>query len=113
MEGKAKRQYRHLPAFILLALAEGPLHGGAINTLLINRMPAYSGDTGAVYRTLQQLEKDGAVAASWDTARSGPAIKIYEITPEGWRKLSLWKEDIEKRIANLSYFLEGYEKLGR
>jgi len=109
--GKPKQQYRHLPAFILLVLAEGPVHGGAIHTMLTNSMPKFSADTGAVYRTLQKLEKDGEVASAWDTTKSGPAIKIYEITPAGRQKLVFWKQDIEMRIATLNCFLVTYAKL--
>lgn len=112
MAAKRKQQYRHLPAFILLALVEGPIHGGAIHTILTSRMPMYNADTGAVYRTLQQLEKDGEVESSWDTSKSGPAIKVYQLTPVGEQKLEFWKSDIEMRIANLNYFLDSYRKLG-
>ncbi|MGD0843775.1 MAG: helix-turn-helix transcriptional regulator [Geobacteraceae bacterium] len=111
MPAKRKQQYRHLPAFILLALAEGPIHGGAIHSALIARMPKYKSDTGAVYRTLQQLERDGEVQSTWDTSNSGPARKIYQLTPLGWEKLDDWKKDIEMRIENLNYFLRAYRQI--
>ena len=111
MPTERKRQYRHMPAFILLALAEKPIHGGAIHTALIEKMPLYKPDTPAIYRTLKQLEKDGEVESRWDTAHTGPAIKIYSLTPIGWDKLEYWKRDIEMRLANLTYFLTTYETL--
>jgi DNA-binding PadR family transcriptional regulator len=58
------------------------------------------------------LEKDGEVESSWDTSKTGPAIKVYQLTPVGKQKLEFWKSDIEMRIANLSYFLDTYRKLG-
>jgi DNA-binding PadR family transcriptional regulator len=33
------------------------------------------------------MEKDGEVCAEWDTSMSGPARKIYSITPAGWEKV--------------------------
>ncbi len=106
-----KQQYRHMPAFILLALAEGPIHGGAIHSALMKRMPLYKPDTGAIYRTLQQLERDGEVESTWDTAGPGPAKKIYSLTRAGWKKLEHWKEDIKLRIENLNYFLSTYNRI--
>lgn len=111
MPPKRKQQYRHLPAFILLALAEGPVHGGAILAALGERMPLFKPDSAAVYRTLQQLEEDAEVVSNWDTGKSGPARKRYELTDAGWQKLEYWREDIEMRIANLQYFLKTYTDL--
>lgn len=106
-----KRHYRHLPAFILLLLAQEEAHGGAVHSLLSERLPDFQTDTGAVYRSLQQLEKDGSVVSVWDTTESGPARKIYRITSTGWGKLGEWEQDIKCRLANLNYFLETYEKI--
>ena len=105
-----KRTYRHLPAFVLLMLTDGPLHGGAVHAALLERMPEFKADTGAVYRTLLRLEKDGEVRAEWDTSIRGPARRIYRLTPAGWQKLDVWKQDIEHRIANLQHFLDGYRR---
>ena len=110
---KCRHQYRHLPAFILLALAKGPIHGGAILTVLSERMPLLKPDSAAIYRTLQQLEQDGEVVAQWDTSGSGPARKRYQLTAVGWERLDYWRDDIKMRIANLQQFLETYQTLGR
>ncbi|HJV35327.1 PadR family transcriptional regulator [Geomonas sp.] len=111
MSSKGRQHYRHLPAFILLALAENPVHGSAIHTLLMERMGLSRPDSGAIYRTLQQLEQDGEVVFEWDTSGSGPARKVYRLTPAGWEKLAQWREDIEMRLANLQNFLKIYAAL--
>lgn len=108
MAPKARQQYRHLPAFILLALAERPVHGSAIHNVLMERMGLHRPDTGAIYRTLQQLETDGAVVSEWDTSGSGPARKVYRLTPAGWEQLEQWRQEIEMRLAQLQKFLELY-----
>lgn len=113
MPTTCRHQYRHLPAFILLALAEGPIHGGAIHTVLTERMPLFKPDSGAIYRTLQQLEQGGEVLAEWDTSKNGPARKRYELTDAGWRKLEYWRDDIEMRIANLQHFMDTYHAIVR
>lgn len=106
---QTKRQhYRHLPAFILLAVAESPVHGSAIHTTLIERMGLHKPDTGAIYRTLQQLEQDDLVVSVWDTGGRGPAKKVYSLTAAGWEKLEEWRQDIELRLTMLRRFLEMY-----
>jgi DNA-binding PadR family transcriptional regulator len=111
MPAKKKRQSRHLPAFILLTVAQGPLHGGAIHGELLRRIPGFTVDTGAVYRTLKTLEADGEVTSSWDTEGSGPARKIYRLTPVGAKKLDAWKADIDHRLVILRHFLSAYDQL--
>lgn len=113
MSTKKLQNHRHLPAFILLTLAEGSAHGGAIYTSLVERLPNFQCDTGAIYRTLHKLEEDSAVTFIWDTANSGPARKIYSITDSGWTQLDNWEQDIKERITNLECFLNTYNELNR
>ena len=108
---KKKKQYRHLPAFILLALAEKPNHGGEIFSILTKQMPIKNADAGAVYRSLQKLEQEGEVTFAWDTSNPGPAKKIYQLTSAGIDRLEYWKEDIEMRISILNYFVTKYDQI--
>ena len=97
--------YRHLPAFILLALARDIGHGAAVVARLREILPLPSLDSGAVYRTLGALEADGEIEGEWDTSGRGPARKIYRITPSGWERLDFWRRDIEYRVSLLNTFL--------
>lgn len=111
--GKAMKTFRHLPAFLLLFLAEGPAHGGALLSTLQERLPVPRVDSGAVYRVLQDLEKEGAVVSRWDTAESGPAKRIYTITEKGWTMLDFLAGDIKMRLQNLQFFLNTYQSLSK
>lgn len=104
------RQARHLPAFILLTLMDGPLHGHAIRAVLQELLPGYKADPGATYRTLQALETAGDVAFHWDTNSRGPARKVYTLTPAGWEHLGHWKADIEKKLTYLQTFLDRFHQ---
>lgn len=106
-----RQQSRHLPAFILLILAERPLHGGAVQSELNSRLPGLKADSGAVYRALQRLEEAGDIAATWDTSQPGPARKVYGMKDAGWEKLDLWREDIEQRLGYLHYFMATYRNV--
>jgi PadR family transcriptional regulator, regulatory protein PadR len=111
MVTKRNQKSRHLPAFILLTLAEGSAYGGAIYNTLIEKIPNFQCEQGAIYRTLQRLEEDNAVTFLWDTANTGPAKKVYSITDIGRMQLDNWNQDIEKRILYLENFLDRYSNL--
>ena len=113
MSQKHNRQTRHLPAFILLVLAEESRHGGAVHGALLDRLPGLTVDTGAIYRVLKTLESEGELSAVWDTSTPGPARKVYSLTSKGWERLDAWKDDIEYRREILSHFLAAYGKLSR
>ncbi|MFD1177739.1 PadR family transcriptional regulator [Paenibacillus puldeungensis] len=113
MDSRAKnrRTYRFAPAFILLFLAEKSLYGSAILSEFRDRLPDYSVDSAVIYRSLQELEKEGSLKSSWNTETPGPATKWYEITDIGLQKLANYYGDIEKRKRNLDFFLSTYSQL--
>ncbi len=47
-------------------------------------------DTGAVYRTLRTLERNGYVVSRWEVALTGPDRRLYEITAAGREHLGEW-----------------------
>ena len=100
-----RQQSRHLPAFILLMLAETPMHGGALQAALNDRLPRLKADSAAVYRALQQMQKDGELQSEWNTEGAGPAIRVYRLTAAGWEKLGFWLEDVGGRLSDLQYFV--------
>lgn len=113
MPEKQRRQTRHLPAFILLVLAEKSRHGGAVHGALLERLPGLKVDTGAIYRVLKTLESEGELSSVWDTSIPGPARKVYSLTPKGRQRLDAWKDEIEYRREILGQFLSAYDKLSR
>ena len=105
---------RHLPAFILLFLAEEPSYGLRLLNKMAEQMPRINADSAAIYRALQELEQSNAVESYWDTSEPGPAKKWYKITDAGFSILAEFKKDIELRKQNLDYFLSNYaEKIGK
>jgi len=51
-------------------------------------------DSGLVYRMLRQMEEAGWVASRWDTAGSGPARRVYSLTPAGQSALAEWLDEL-------------------
>jgi PadR family transcriptional regulator, regulatory protein PadR len=105
------QQYRHTPAFILLLLAQSEAYGASLMIRLESELPAYRTDSAVIYRTLQDLEKTGAVESHWEHEQSGPPRKWYRITEIGRKQLKEYREDIAMRHENLSYFLKVYENI--
>ncbi len=103
--------FRHTPAFILLFLTEKQAYGALLFRRLDEEIPFNLIDTPALYRALNDLEKEGAIEAYWDTSEPGPAKKWYKITRKGTEKLAELKKDIERRKRDLDFFLETYDRL--
>lgn len=106
-----KKHGRHTPAFILLFLADAPAYGALILTRLQTELPHCFSDSAAVYRCLQELEKNDLVTTHWETKESGQPRKWYTITSKGRQALDQQAKDIRLRRANFEFFLSHYEKL--
>ena len=107
---KNKYSPRHAPSFILLFLARGTNYGGALLKMMEEEIPCFFGDSSMVYRTLQELEEEGAVTAQWEMPDTGRSIKYYNLTEKGWQQLFEAEEDMRKRIDNHLFFLDELEK---
>lgn len=106
------RMSRLLIPALLLLLSEEPSHGYELteNYSKLGFTDA-DADPGAIYRTLKLLESEGFIKSKWETETSGPAKKIYSITPEGSEILSGWVAELKKRRKTLDIFLDRYNKL--
>lgn len=113
-EGRTKRKTgKHLPAFLLLLIAESPAYGGALVTRLCELLPDWAIDSGGVYRMLRDMEERGTVESDWDLADAGAPRRVYRITEAGRTELASWRCDIEERKKGLDLFLNRYRALER
>lgn len=114
MKGKPGR---HVPAFVLLILAKKPAYGLQILNQLKEEMPYCRLDSAAIYRALNQLEDSGAIQVFEQSNDEESSLdlalfkKYYSITDLGLEELKTFYCDIEKRHANLSYFISTYSHL--
>ncbi|MBT1247602.1 MULTISPECIES: PadR family transcriptional regulator [unclassified Thermosipho (in: thermotogales)] len=113
MKGAGKYRKTFIEPFILLIIAETPLHGYEI----ANRLSEYGieltglGQMGNLYRILSRLENEGFIISKWDSNAQGPSKKVYNITNKGIEQLKLNKKEltkikniIEKFITKVSKF---------
>ncbi|HEY4356734.1 MAG TPA: helix-turn-helix transcriptional regulator [Acidobacteriaceae bacterium] len=78
---------------VLAILAEGESYGYAI----IKRVAELSGGKlqwtdGMLYPVLHRLERQGYIAAKWDSSESGRKRKYYRITEEGRAELTAQRQ---------------------
>ncbi len=98
---------------ILYLLAKGEAtHGyellSEVNAMGLTDTPV---DPAAIYRTLRQLEAEGAVLSAWDTSGGGPARRNYELTDLGRARLASWVRVIARRAEAMERFVEQAEEL--
>ena len=65
---------------------------------------------GMIYRHLRQLEEDGLVSSEWETAGTGPAKRVYQITSDGEEVLRVWVEYMEGQARRLDDFVNQYRE---
>ena len=96
----------------MLLLAEEPVHGYE----LMGRLKAFgvgqSGmDPSLLYRLLRHLERGGLAESSLDDSGSGPARKVYRLTPEGMEVLDMWAANLDEVSSLLQKFKDRYGNL--
>jgi len=105
-----QRAPRLLQPFILLVLKGKDSYGyELIEKISDFRFHDSPPDVGAIYKNLRNMEKEGLVKSKWDTKGSGPAKRIYRITPQGEEILHGWAVTIRKRKEALGQFLRLYQ----
>jgi len=106
------RASRYLVPALLLLLAEKSSHGYELTERYSELgFTEANFDPGAIYRTLKLLESEELIKSRWDTEETGPAKKVYSITPEGIEMLSSWTVNIQKRKKIFEVFIERYNNL--
>ncbi|MFJ6513246.1 helix-turn-helix transcriptional regulator [Streptomyces sp. NPDC091406] len=110
MAGHEVERRALLTPVLLLLLAERRGHGYE----LVQRLGAFGweeAESAHVYRLLRGMEKSGEVTSQWCASGSGPARRVYAITPQGAMDLALWFVRLGELHSTLHLFLERYVQL--
>jgi PadR family transcriptional regulator PadR len=78
---------------------------------MMERMTEFGLETmnpGTLYRSLRNMEKNGAVKSTWETSEGGPARRVYSITNFGEAYLDFWARSLEQYQRNLDTFFRLY-----
>ncbi len=68
-------------------------------------------EVAALYRTLRQLEQNGCLTSEWDVKRSGPARRVYVLTPRGEQHLGEWVTVLRQMSGAMARFVKSAQAL--
>lgn len=78
-----------LELLVLKTLSRGPAHGYAIvQAIRATSRDALSVEEGSLYPALHRMEKQGWLAAAWETTPSGRDAKVYRLSRTGRAELA-------------------------
>lgn len=67
-------------------------------------------EMAALYKTLRQLEENGCVQSHWNSQGSGPAKRVYSLTPRGEEHLGEWVEVLNHLSGTMKKFVRNAGK---
>lgn len=70
-------------------------------------------ERAALYRTLRHLEGNGNVVSEWDTAKNGPARRVYRLTRKGENHLQEWATVLDHVAKSMGRFVREANGLRR
>ncbi len=70
-------------------------------------------NSGTLYRTLRQMEKNGLISSLWDTSTDGPARRVYSMTSVGSLFLNNWMNLMDMHKNALMGFMEMVAPAGK
>ncbi len=62
-------------------------------------------EIAALYKTLRQLEQNDCVTSTWDVEGSGPARRVYALTPRGEKHLGEWVAVLDNMSKAMTRFV--------
>lgn len=107
------RRGRWIEPFVLMLIADGPIHGYSVISRL-NQLGVTSDgiDVGMVYRTLREFDSQGLVRTKWGL-EEGPPRREYRLTSKGSEVFDEWVGVMGERRRLIEAFLDGARQMGR
>jgi poly-beta-hydroxybutyrate-responsive repressor len=100
------------PVALLLLKKKGPAYGYELsNDIQQHALTDAEIERAALYRTLRQLESNGKVSSKWDTKNTGPARRVYKLTPQGEQHLEEWATVLGHVSKSMNRFVREAQNL--
>lgn len=96
-----------LDLIILQSLRWGPRHGyGLAQMIRSNSGERLQVDAGSIYPALHRLEKQKWIEAEWQIAETKQRVRVYQLTAEGKKRLTVERTRWEQLSAAIAGILE-------
>jgi PadR family transcriptional regulator PadR len=107
----SQKPERYIQPSILMVLKQKPSYGYELISE-ISRFGFVEGPAppGMIYRHLRDLEENGLVSSEWKTDESGPAKRMYTLTPDGIEILDYWIIHMQSQVDKLATFIRLYKE---
>jgi len=94
------------PVLLFLLQRKGRAHGYELaNDLPQHALTDAEIELSALYKTLRQLEQNDCVTSEWNMEGSGPARRLYKLTPRGEEHLGEWITVLAHISKSMSRFV--------
>jgi len=102
------------PVLLFLLRKKGRSYGYELAAdLRENALTDASIEAAALYKTLRQLEQNGCVTSEWDVTGTGPAKRVYCLTPYGEEHLAEWITVLDHMARSMTRFVRTAGKQAR
>jgi poly-beta-hydroxybutyrate-responsive repressor len=98
-----------LVSFLLLCLREGDYYEHELARRMVDFGFGATGP-GEVYRTLQQMKKEGMVVSERDGVDGGTSWRRYSITESGEAYLEFWANSLAQYQEEIDLFFRAYDE---
>jgi transcriptional regulator len=100
IDGKLDLLQGTLDMMVLRTLVAGPANGYEIARAIERESEeVLAVDHGSLYPALRRLERDGFVAAKWQTSSTNRQARYYRLTPSGRQRLNAERSKWEQLAA--------------
>jgi PadR family transcriptional regulator, regulatory protein PadR len=109
--GRRQRVMSFLQPCLLLMLTRGPAHGySLLDGIAQFGFERECFDASLIYRALRDMEDFGWVESQWQDESQGPRRRVYQILPDGKRRLSEWVDELHRTRDEIDALLEAYKQ---
>jgi PadR family transcriptional regulator PadR len=96
---------------LLLMLHRGDAHGyNLLHGLDEFGLDPDAHDPSVVYRALREMETLGWIVSYEGEHSRGPQRRVYHLTEEGERHLTIWVEDLRRAKREIELLIRAYER---
>lgn len=92
---------------VLMLLRGRKAHGYALLEEL-EKLGVPVREPGGFYRVLRKLEGSDLIRSRWEPPESGPARRVYQLTPKGEKELAVLADTLERQHRAMTTYVRRF-----